>query len=178
MSWSHHINIPQSNYKAGDIVSCSVSLVSQHTKGQEVDVGFIAIEFTGQSTTSKHWPRIPDTIQLFSFKKTLFTGPRTLHAPYGQVESIDRNEWPFSFTLPLSCSPPQRDSMASSPYFDPDPNQPLPISFVDENVQGGTCSIMYELQETLRSPLKNGYYTNEGCTEKVGIFLYRPRSIA
>lgn len=178
MSWSLHIDIPQSKFKAGDIVSGSVCLVSQHTKGQEVDVGFIAIEFTGQSTTSKHWPRIPDTIRLFSFKKTLLTGPRRLHAPYGQVESMARNEWPFSFTLPLSCSLPQRDSMASSPYFNPDPNQPLPISFVDENVQGGSCSIMYELQATLLSPLKNGYYTNEGCTEKVEIFVHRPRSIA
>ena len=178
MSWSLQIRIPRTKYQAGDIVSGSVCLASQHTKGQEVDVGSIAIEFTGKSTTSKHWPRIPDSVPLFSFKKTLFTGPRRLHAPYGQVQNIDPNEWPFSFTIPLNCSVPQRDSIASSPYFNSDPSQPLPISFVDENVHGGSCSIMYELQAALLSPLKDGYYTNEGCTEKVEISIHRPRSIA
>ena len=177
MSWSLQVDLPQSKYKAGDIVSGYVRLASQHTKGQEVDVGSIAVEFTGRSTTAKHWPRIPHSIRLFSFKKTLFIGPKRLYAPYGQAENIDQTEWHFSFTLPLNCSLLHGDFFASSQSFNSDPNQPLPISFVDDNGQGGSCSIVYELQATLLSPLKDGYYTTEGCTKKVELSLYRPRRI-
>ena len=177
MSWSLEIDVSLSKYRAGDTVSGSVCLVSQYAKGQEVDVGSIMIEFTGRSTTAKHWPRTPNSIRFFSFKKTLFIGPKKLHAPHYQSEHVEQNKWPFSFTLPLDCSASQRDSFASSSYFNSDPNQPLPISFVDDNVQGGSCSIVYELQATLMSPPKDGYYTNEGCIKKVEIPVYRPRSI-
>lgn len=176
MSWSLQIHLPKTKYRAGDTVSGCVCLVSEYAKGQEVNVGSIAIKFTGRSTTEKHWPRIPNSIKLFSFRRTLFTGPKRLHAPYSQTEYTDRNSWPFSFTLPLDCSAFHRDSFASSAYFNSDPNQPLPISFVDDSVQsGGSCSIVYELQATLWSPPRDGYYTNEGCTEKIEISLYRPR---
>ena len=179
MPCSLQIDIQQSKYKAGDIVSGFVCLVSQDVKanGQEIDVGSITIEFTGRSTTAKHWPRTPNFIRLFSFKQTLFTGPKRLLAPYDRSEDIDRNQWPFSFTLPLDCTVSQRDSVASSSYFNSDSNQPLPVSFVDDNVQGGSCSIVYELQATLIPPPKDGYYTNEGCIKKVEIFVTRPRGI-
>ncbi|KAF6217716.1 hypothetical protein HO133_006543 [Letharia lupina] len=177
MSWSLQIDIPQPRYKAGDTVSGSVYLVSQLTKGQYVDVGSVTIELTGSSTTAKLWPRIPNPIRLFTFKKTLFTGPKRLYAPYGQTGNNDRNKWPISFTLPLDCSASQGEPFTSSTYFNTDPNQPLPISFVDDNVQGGSCSVVYELQATLMSPPKDGYYTNEGCVKKVEISVYRPRSV-
>lgn len=45
----------------------------------------------------------------------------------------------------------------------------------DDNGQGGFCSIVYELQATLRSPLKDGHYTNEGCTQRMEILVHRPR---
>ena len=175
------IDIPQSRYKAGDTVSGFVSLVSKHTKGQEVDVGSITIEFTGTSNTATHWHRIPPSIRLVFFHKTLFTGPKRLHVSHGQPEGIDRaridlNQWPFSFILPFNCTLPRRYSVSSSPYFNPDPNQPLPISFVDEDGHGVSCSIVYELQATLRSPIKDGYYTNGG-TKKMELFVHRPRSI-
>lgn len=177
MSWSLQIDMPQPKHKAGDTVSGSVRLVSQYSKGQEVDVGCITIEFTGRSTAAKHWPRISNSIRLFSFKKTLFTGPKRLFAAYSQTENINRNTWPFSFTLPLHCSTSQRDPSTFSSCFNSDPNQPLPISFVNDNVQDGSGSIVYELQATLMSPPKDGYYTNEGCTTKVEICVYKPRSV-
>ena len=177
MSWSLQINIPQSRYKAGDTVSGSVSLVSQCVKGQDVDVGSITLDFTGRSITAKRWPSIPNSIQFFSSKKTLFTGPKRLHALYGQCENSDSNIWPFSFTLPLDCSVAQRDPYPSSSNFNSDPNQPLPISFVDDNIQDGSCSIVYELQAILTSPPKDGYYTNQGCIKKLEISVYRPRAM-
>ncbi len=176
MSWCLQIGIPRSKYKAGDTVSGSVRLVSEHPKGQEIDVGSIAIEFIGRSTTAKHWPRNPNNILLFSFKAILFTGPRKLYVPHGQTSNVDRNEWPFSFTLPLDCTLSQSYSAITSPHFNSDPSQPLPISFMD-NSQDGSCSILYKLQATLVSPPRDGYYTNEGCTEKVDISVYLPRNI-
>lgn len=177
MSWSLQISIPRPKYKVGDTVSGFVRLVSQYAKGQDVDVGSITIEFTGTSTAAKHWPRIPNAKSLFSLKMILFSGPERLHAPHHQAGNTDRNEWPFSFTLPLDCSASQRESSTSSSYFNSDPNQPLPISFVDDNVQDGSCSILYELQATLVSPSRDGYYTNEGCIKKAEISVYRPRNI-
>lgn len=177
MSLSFQIDTPQPRYKAGDTLSGSISLTSQDAKGQEVDVGSITIELIGRSTTARKWPRVPSSIELFSFKKTLFTGPKRLHAPYSQNGNINQDKWPFSFIFPLDCSTSQRDSFASSPYFNSDPNQPLPISFVDDNVQVGSCSIVYELQATLSSPPKDGYYTNEGCTKNIEMSVYRPRTI-
>lgn len=177
MSWSLHIDIQRSQYRADDTVSGSVCLVSQCAKGQEVDAGSITIEFTGKSTTAKHWPGIPNSIKLFSFRKTLFTGPRRLYAPYNLIEYTNRDNWPFMFTLPRDCSASHRDSLASPSYFNSDPNQPLPITFNDDNVQGGSCSVVYELQAVLMSPPKNGYYTNAGCIQKVEISVRRPRSI-
>lgn len=175
MSWSLQIELQQPKYKAGDTVSGSVCLVSKSTKGQEVDVGSIAIEFTGRSTAVKRWPRVPSSIEIFSDKKTLFTGPKKIYAPYSHMQNVDRNEWSFSFTLPLDCSASQRPQFPITSFFNLDPNQPLPVSFVDDNVQGGSCSIVYELQATLVSPLKDGYYTNEGCIKKVEISVYKPR---
>ena len=177
MSWSLHIDIPQHKYKAGDTVSGSICLVSKYVKGQQVDVGSITIELIGRSTTAKNWPGIPNSTRLLYFKKTLFTGPKRLDAPYSRAENVQQINWPFSFTLPLDCSTCQRATLSSSSYFNSDPNQPLPASFMDDNIQVGSCSVVYELQATLVSPPKDGYYTNEGCIKKCEIFLYRPRTI-
>ena len=177
MSWYLKIDIPHPRYKAGDTVSGAVCLVSEYTKGQEVDVGSVTIEFTGRTSTAQHWPRLPNNIRLLSYRKTLVIGPRRLCATYHQDENDYPNRWPFSFTLPLNCSLFPRDSVAPSQYFNSDPNQPLPISFADNNIHGGSCSVVYELQATLISPLKDGYYTNEGCTKKVEILVHRPRGI-
>ena len=177
MSCSLQISTESSKYRAGDTVSGSVRLVSQYAKGQQVDVGSITMSLTGKSTASKRWPQIPNSIKLFSFQKTLFTGPKRLYAPCKLVEHTDRSSWSFTFTLPLDCSASQRDSLPSSPPYNSDPNQPLPISFNDDNVQDGSCSIVYELQATLMPPSKDGYYTNEGYIKKVEIHVYRPRNI-
>ena len=177
MSCSLQISTDNSKYRAGDTVSGSVSLVSQHAEGQEVEVASITLSFTGKNTVIKHWPRIPYSITLFSFQKALFTGPKRLCAPCKSMGYTERGSWSFSFTLPLDCSAFQRDSLPSSPPFNSDPNQPLPISFRDHNAQDGLCSIVYELQATLVPLSKDGCYTSEGCTEKVEIRVYRPRNI-
>ena len=177
MSSSLQISTENSKYRAGDTVSGSVRLVSQYAKGQDVDVGSIALSFTGKSTAAKHWPGIPYSITLFSFQKALFTGPKRLYAPCKLVGDTDRGSWSFAFTLPLDCSAFQGDSLPSSPPFNSDPNQPLPVSFKGHNVQDGSCSIVYELQATLVPPSKDGYYTSEGCIEKVEVHIYRPRNL-
>ena len=177
MSCSLQISTEKSKYRAGDTVSGSVTLVSQHAKGLEVDVASITLTFTGKSTVTKHWPRLPYSITLFSFERALFTGPKRLSAPCRFVGCTDRDSWSFAFTLPLDCSAFQRDSLPSSLPFNSDPNQPIPISFKDHNVQDGSCSIVYELQATLVPPPKDGYYTSEGCIEKVEVHVYRPRNI-
>lgn len=171
------IDIPQSKYRAGDTVSGFVHLLSQHAKGQEVDVGSITIEFTGRSTTMRHRSRIPHTVRFFSFKENLFTGAKRVHVLYGQAEATDGNKWPFSFTLPSNCSQSEGDLVVDSPYFNSEPNQPLPISMKDDNGQGGSCSIVYQLQAILRSPLKDGYYTNEGSSQRMEILVHRPRRL-
>ena len=178
MSWSLQIDIPQRKYKGGDTVSGSVRLVSQDTRGQNVDVESITIAFTGRSITSKSWHRTPNSIEILSFKENLFDGPKRLFAPYFLRDTAGSNVWPFSFTLPRTCShyPEETLSRPPLPPFDSYPFQSLPASFADANVQG-TCSIMYELQARLVSPLKDGCHINKGCTEEVYISVYKPRSI-
>ena len=177
MSCSLQIRTENSKYRAGDTVSGSVRLVSQHAEGQEVDVASITLSFTGRSRATKHWPGIPYSTTLFSFQRSLFTGPKRLYAPCKLMGDTDRDSWPFAFTLPLDCSAFQRGLLPSSLPFNSDPNQPLPISFKDHNVHDGSCSIVYELQATLIPPSKYGYYTSEGCIEKVEVHVYRPRII-
>ena len=177
MPCSLQIITENSKYRAGDTVSGSVSLVSQYAKGQEVDVASIDLTFTGTSTAVRYWPRIPYSVNLFSFQKALFTGPKRLYAPCKLMGYTDRDSWSFAFTLPLDCSASQRDSTPSSPPFNPDPNQPLPTSFKDHNAQDGSCSIVYELQASLVPSSKDGYYTSQGCIEKVEVHVYRPRNI-
>ena len=177
MSWSLQIDVPRSRYRTGDTVTGTVRLVSEHTIGQDVNVGSVVIEFIGKSTTTKNWPRIPYTIRLFSFKKTLLSGPKRLHVPSGSAENTDENEWNFSFTLPFDCNGDERSPVSSPSFFNTDPNQPLPTTFKDDSVQGGSCLIVYELQATLLSPVRDGYYTNEACTKKVELLVDRARSI-
>ena len=177
MSWSLHIDVPHTKYKAGDTVTGIVRLGSQDTKHQGVDAGSITIEFTGKSTTMKNWPRIPHTIRLFSFKKTLLTGPKRLHVLSGHIGNGDEIEWNFSFILPFNCNLIETSSMSSSSLFNTDPDQPLPTSFKDDSVQGGSCSIVYELQATLLPPAMDRHHTNKVCTKKVEIFVDRGRSM-
>lgn len=177
MPYLLQITTEGSKYRAGDTVSGSVRLLSQHAKGQEVDVASITLSLTGKSTTAKHWPQIPSSILLFSFQKDLLTGPKRLHAPCKLMGYTDQSSWSFAFTLPLDCSAFQRDSLPSSPPFNSDPNQPLPISFKDDNIQDGSCSMVYELQATLIPPSKKGYFTDERCIEKVEIHVFKPRNI-
>ena len=177
MSLSLQIDVPRTKYKAGDTVTGTVRLISRIETVQEVYVGSIAIGFTGKSTATKNWPRIPHAIGLFSFKKTLFTGPTRLHVPAGHTENPNGNEWNFSFTLPFNCNLIDTISISSPSIFNTDPDQPLPNSFKDDSVQGGSCSIVYELQATLLPPVRDGYHTNEVCTKKVEIFVDRTRSI-
>lgn len=177
MSWSLQIDVPQYRYRAGDTVTGTVRLVSEQTIVQKVHVGSITVQFDGRSTTTKNWPRLPHTIQLFFFKKTLFDGPKILHVQNDHTDNTAINEWHFSFTLPFNCNVIQRSSISSLSFFNIDPDQPLPSTFEDYSVQGGSCSIVYELQATLLSPARDGYYTNEACTKKVEIFVDRARSI-
>ena len=171
------IDVPQSKYRAGDAVAGTVRLVSQHTVRQEVDVGSISIELTGKSTTMKNWPRIPHTIRLFSFKKTLLTGPKRLPVRNGSSEDTDNHEWTFSFILPSTCDLTEESPRSSSSLFNTDPNQSLPTTFKHDSVQGGSCSIVCELIATLLSPIRDGYYTNDACTAKIEVQLDRARSI-
>ena len=177
MTWSIQIDIPQQDYKGGDTVSGFVSLMSQHVGGQDVDVGSITIELTGRSTT-KSWHRRTRSIQFLSFKENLLDGPKRVHASYGQCETTGSNIWPFSFTLPRTCSASAYIRRSRPPLlpFNFDPNQPLPASFADADIQGA-CSIVYALQAKLEPPLEDGRDVNRGCTEEVYISVYRPRSI-
>ena len=178
MSWSLQVDVPESKYRPGDTVAGSVRLVNQKFDGQELDVGSISIEFTGESTARKNWPRIPHTIRLFSFNKTLLGGPKRLRLASNHTENTTTNEWSFSFTIPSKCNIIERHSISSSSFFNTDPDQPLPTTFKDDSVQGGSCSIVYALQATLLSPVRDGYYTNEACTKKLEILVDRARSIA
>ena len=177
MSCTLAIDVPRSKHRAGDTVTGTVRLVSEHTLREEVDVGSLSIEFTGKSTTMKNWPRIPRTIRLFSSKKTLLIGPKRLHVPSGPSENTDNNEWTFNFILPFTCDFIERSSISSSSFFNTDPNQPLPTTFKHDSVQGGSCSIVYELTATLLSPIRDGYYTNDARTTKMEVQLDRARSI-
>ena len=177
MTPSLQIDVPQFKYRPGHTVTGVVRLVSQHTFGQGIDVGSITIELTGKCTTTKNWPPIPHPVQLFSFKKTLLNGPKRLHVPVGHTENGIRNEWNFNFTLPSNCDVIERSSVSSSTFFNSDPNQPVPTTFKDDGLRIGSCSIAYELQATLLSPVTDGYYTNEACMKKVEIFVDRGRRI-
>ena len=176
MYWSLHINVHQSIYRAGDTVNGTVHIASQYALGPELDVGSIVVEFTGTSTTSKSWPRLPHTIRLFSLKKTLLVGPKRLHVTNCPGGDTNENEWNFSFTVPTNCDVAER-SIFSPSFFNTDSNQSLPASFDDDSVQGGCCSIEYGYQATLLSPTKDGHYTIEACTKKAAIVIDRARNI-
>ena len=177
MFWSLEINVPRSTYRPGDTVTGAVHLASQSARDLELDVGSIVIEFTGKTTATKPWPSIPHTIRLFSSKKTLLSGPKKLHLTNRLTRNTNEIELNFSFTIPSSCDVVERSSISSSSFFNTEPKQPLPPTFKDDSVQGGSCSIVYQLQATLLSLVKDGYYTNQGCSKKVEISVYRCRSI-
>ena len=81
MSWSLQLDVHQSEYRPGDIVTETVRLVSENTIGQDVYVASIMVEIAGISITAKNRPHVPYTIVLFSFNKTLVNGPRRLRVP-------------------------------------------------------------------------------------------------
>ena len=171
------IHVPRTSYKAGDVVSGSVSLFRREGQGKVVDVESISITFSGRLSPTKYWPRIPKSLQLFAYKKILLAGPSTLHIPSTGCE--DQYSWPFTFSFPVNCNGVQNDaSYAHFSSFNTDHDQPLPPSLSttsDEADSRGYASIIYELQAILLSPSKIGYHP-ANCTKSVELNLYVPRS--
>ena len=154
------IHVPKTSYKAGDTVSGSVYLISEKEHGQEVAIESISISFTGRLSPTRYWPRVPRSIHLFAFKKTLLAGPTTLRIT--SVRCEDNHSWPFTFSFPLACNAVQYDGPDASPLslFNTDHNQPLPPSFStfsDERNPRDAVSIIYELQAALLSPSTAGH---------------------
>ena len=172
------IHVPRTSYKAGDVVSGSVYLFRKEGQGKVVDIESISITFRGRLSPTKYWPRIPKSIQLFAYKKTLLAGPSTLHIP--SIGCEDQYSWPFTFSFPVNCNGVQND--ASSAYrncfFNTDHDQPLPpsLSTTSEDAHSRGCaSITYELQATLLSPSKIGYLP-ANCIKILELNLYVPRT--
>ena len=178
MSCSLRIDIPQRKYKGGDTVSGFVRLFSRHIAGQDVDIGSITIELIGRSTTPGSWYRRPTSIQFLSVKESLLDGPERVFATHREIRTPSPNVWPFSLTLPLHCGAFPNDTLSRPPLVPSvsDDNSLLPASFEDASVQG-TCSILYELQARLVSPLKDGVAIHKGYTNQRYIWVHRPRSI-
>ena len=172
------IHVPETSYKAGDTVSGSVYLISEKGHGQEVAIESISISFTGRLSPTRYWPRIPKSIQLFAFKKTLLAGPTNLRIP--SIGCEDQHNWPFTFNFPLACNAVQHDGLDASPLslFNSDHNQPLPPSFStfsDERNPRDAVSIIYELQAAFLSPSTVGH-RRTNLIKRFEVNLYVPRN--
>ena len=165
------IHVPSTSYKAGDVISGSVHLFRKEGQGIIVDIESISVTFSGRLSPTQYWPRIPKSLQLFAYKKTLLTGPSTLHIP--SIGCEDQYSWPFTFTFPVNCNGVQDDaSSAHFSSFNTDHDQPLPPSLSttsNEADSRGCVSVIYELQAALLSPSKN-------CIKKLALNLYVPRN--
>lgn len=154
MSDNIQIHVPHKFYKAGDNVSGLVMLTAKDNNGQIINIESISITFSGRLTCTREWR--PKSLSLFTFKKTLLAGPKTLYI--SSNDSEDQFSWPFTFTFPVDCNAIQNDGLPTPPLplFNADRNQPLPPSFPassnESNSRPDTASITYELQATLSSP--------------------------
>ena len=172
------IHVPRTSYKAGDVVSGSVYLFRRESQDKVIDIESISIIFSGRLSPTKYWPRIPKSLQLFAYKKTLLAGPSTLHIP--SVGCEDQYSWPFTFTFPVNCNGVQNDtsSVHVSSDFNADHDQPLPPSLSTTSGEAdsrGCASIIYDLQATLLSLSKTGYHAAT-CIKRLELNLYVPRN--
>lgn len=172
------IHVPKTTYRAGEAVSGSVFIYSKDGQGRDVDIESLSITFTGRSSPTRYWPRVPNSIQLFAQKKILLNRPTSLHIP--SIGCEDQYSWPFNFRFPVDCSAAQNDSPYTSPLspFNPDCNQPLPPSFTavsDDNDPREAISIVYELQATLLLSSTTGYHSNNSI-QRLELNLYAPRN--
>ena len=173
-----YMNLDQPNhYQAGDIVSGSLELASEHAEGQDINVGSISISISGRCTTTRplresHVSR--RTLQLFADKKGLFSGPAKLHAPNKSALGRTCPNFPFQFMIPSNYSIPE--DFGTGSFFNPDPNQALPPSFIDEN-NVDRASVLYELKWELRAPDSRGYYMQGSFYQSLSLNIYTPRTI-
>ena len=172
------IHVPKTTYKAGDVVSGSVYICSKDGQERDVDIASLSIIFTGRSSPTRYWPRVPKYIQLFAHKKTLLARPMSLRIP--SIGCEDQYSWPFTFSFPGDCSAIQIDSRYASPLslFNSDHSQPLPPSlsaFSDDSNPRDAVSIVYELQATLLSSSSTGYHPTN-CIKRLELNLYAPRN--
>ena len=172
------IHVPKTSYKAGDTVSGSIYLFGKEIQGQEIAVESVSLTFTGRLSPTRYWPRVPKSIQVFAYKKTLLSGPTTLRIP--SVGCEDQHSWPFTFCFPFDCNAVQHDGPAAPPLslFNTDHNQPLPPSvstFSEEKNSREAVSIIYELQATLLSPSTTRYYP-VSYVKRLELNLYTPRN--
>ena len=159
-------------------MSGSVYIFSKDDQARDVDIESLSITFTGRSSSTRYWPRIPKSIQLFAQRKILLARPTSLHVP--SIGCEDQYSWPFNFNLPTNCNAAQNDSPNASPLslFNPDRNQPLPPSlsaFSDDSNPRDAVSIVYELQATLLSSSTTGYHPTH-CIKRFELNLYSPRN--
>jgi len=172
------LKLSQPNYyQAGDVISGVVDLVSERLGGQDVDVGSIAITFSGRSKTTRPARESPawrKTLQLFSEKKTLFSGPARLHAPHISTRGADYPSFAFQFTLRPDCNSTEMEEFETGPFFNSNPRQMIPPSFADENFVD-KASIFYEIKCELLAPQHQGYYRHGSFFQKLGLNVYSPR---
>ena len=169
------INLNQRNhYKSGDTVSGTLDLISEHSSGQNVGVGSISISFSGRCTTTR--PSRPNqacrnSLQLFSMKIVLFTGPATLYAaPAGMCPSF-----PFQFTFPSHCDLSEAAGFETGPFFNTRSHQHLPASFTDASY-ADKAAIVYELKAELLAQGFRGYYSHGSFSQTCALNMYAPRT--
>lgn len=179
MSGLLQIHVPKTSYKAGDIISGSVHLISEDGREQDVEDESISIIFIGRLSPTKYWPRVSKSFHLFAYKKNILAGPTTLRNPSVGYEG--QYSWPFTFCFPVNCNAVQNEGLPASPLslFNTDKDQPLPPSFSafskDSNSRDA-ISIVYELQATLLSRSTIGYRPTT-CFKRLELDFYVPRSI-
>ena len=159
-------------------MSGSVYIVSKDGQGRDVDIKSLSITFTGRSSPTRYWPRVPKSIQLFAQKKILLDRPTTLHIT--SISCEDQYSWPFNFSFPVDCNAAQNDSPYASPLspFNADRNQPLPPTLAAISDDSNPCnaiSVVYELQATLLSSSMTEYQPNN-CIKSLELNLYAPRN--
>ena len=175
-----YLDLNQPNrYKAGDTVSGSVQLASKLDGGREVAVGSISITFTGRCTTTKpirDSPARRRTLQIFSQKEILLTGPTRLHAPHKSALGGSCPRFDFQFQFPSNCNMPEVQDFETGPFFNSDAHQPLPPSFADES-QVDKASVVYELRWELLAPGSEGYYMQGSFSQNEILNVYTPRTV-
>lgn len=145
---SIHINVPNTNCRAGATVSGTVSLHGN----VDIHVELITIRLVGRckskvvrenksDSRSTYRGRAP----LLEYRQVLFQGPNTM--------KTNGHSWPFSFTFPSHCVARGADPFKQRHgLFDISPQQCLPPSFASKHKSHkwtGECFVKYELEASV-----------------------------